>query len=217
MITFYFVRHVETVWNKAGKFQGRTDIRLSGLGEEQAEKAAEWLKLKKLDGIVSSPLIRAARTAEAIAERQGLAVEYDSNLVELSFGQWEGKTFDEINSQWPGMMDEMFHNPGNIELPGGESFKQCQERCMKTIDRLISLGDEKTYAIVSHGAALRTIICGLIHIPLACSWNLALSNASITEVQHYPENLNVLNSLNFTAHLEKKTFDSKEKQPQILR
>jgi len=88
---------------------------------------------------------------------------------------------------------------------------------MKTIDRLISLGDEKTYAIVSHGAALRTIICGLIHIPLACSWNLALSNASITEVQHYPENLNVLNSLNFTAHLEKKTFDSKEKQPQILR
>ena len=213
MITFYLVRHGETVWNKAGKFQGRTDIDLSPLGLKQADKAAEWLKNKKVDSIISSPLIRAAHTAELIAGEQGISIEYDSGLMELSFGQWEGLTFDQINAKWPGMMDQMFRNPDGIELPGGESFNQCQKRCMETMNRLISRKKRKTYVIVSHGAALRTIICGMIHIPLSCSWNLALSNASITEIQHYPGNLNVLNFLNFTAHLEEKNFNSADKQP----
>ena len=128
MITFYLVRHGETVWNKAGKFQGRTDIDLSPLGLKQADKAAEWLKNKKVDSIISSPLIRAAHTAELIAGEQGISIEYDSGLMELSFGQWEGLTFDQINAKWPGMMDQMFRNADGIELPGGERFNQSQKK-----------------------------------------------------------------------------------------
>lgn len=72
---------------------------------------------------------------------------------------------------------------------------------MESISDIIKRGDNKTYAIVCHGAALRTIICGLIQIPLARSWNLALSNASVSQVLIYPGDMNMLYMLNDTSHL----------------
>ena len=201
MITLYLVRHGQTLWNSSGRYQGRTDVALSKKGLAQAEKTASWFQDIHLDGVIASPLQRAAKTAEGIAESHHLALETDENLKELSFGDWEGKTYDEIEKIWPGMIEAMYHDAGTMKLPHGESFKECQERCMKAINGIIQRGDNKTYAIVCHGAALRTIICALIDIPLARSWNLALSNASISEVIIYPGDMNVLYMLNHTEHL----------------
>ena len=207
MITLYLIRHGETEWNQSGRYQGATDVPLSPMGLKQAEKAAAYFKKIPLDGVISSPLSRARATAQGIADTHGLSLELANNLQELCFGDWEGKTFGEIDTLWPGMMSEMYHHPDELRLPHGESFSDCQKRTMAFIDELLQRGDHKTYAIVSHGVALRTIICGLIHIPLACSWNIGLSNASITTIRHYgPEGnmdgMNMLFSLNQTAHLE---------------
>lgn len=201
MITLYLVRHGQTIWNSTGKYQGRTDVPLSDKGLAQAEKTVEWFKNIHLDGVITSPLQRAARTAQGIAETHGLPLEKDDRLMELSFGDWEGKTYQEIEAIWPGMIEVMYHDAGSLKLPHGESFEECQERCMKTIQGLVDRGDNRTYAIVCHGAALRTIICGLIRIPLARSWNLALSNASISQINIYPGDMNMLYMLNSTDHL----------------
>ncbi|MDD6905208.1 MAG: histidine phosphatase family protein, partial [Dialister sp.] len=79
-------------------------------------------------------------------------------------------------------------------------------RTMTFMKELLSRGDHKSYAIVSHGAALRTIICAMIDIPLSRSWNMGLSNASITEIRHFVgennmNDMNMLFSLNQIAHL----------------
>lgn len=95
----------------------------------------------------------------------------------------------------------MYHDAGSLRLPHGESFEDCQKRCMEAVKGILQRGDNKSYAIVCHGAALRTIICALIHIPLARSWNLALSNASISQVNIYPGDMNMLYTLNDTSHL----------------
>ena len=97
-------------------------------------------------------------------------------------------------------------HPDQLRLPHGESFRDCQVRTMAFMKELLSRGDHKSYAIVSHGAALRTVICAMIDIPLARSWNMGLSNASVTEIRHFVgENnmmdMNMLFSLNQTSHL----------------
>lgn len=201
MITLYLVRHGQTIWNSTGKYQGRTDVALSDKGISQAKKTVNRFLSVHLDGVIASPLKRAADTARGIAETHGLPLETDSRLMELSFGDWEGKTYEEIEKIWPGMIEEMYHDAGSLRLPHGESFEDCQKRCMEAVKGILQRGDNKSYAIVCHGAALRTIICGLIQIPLARSWNLALSNASISQVNIYPGDMNMLYTLNDTSHL----------------
>ena len=201
MITLYLVRHGETVWNKAGKYQGTADISLSELGEKQSEKTIQWFQDKKIDKVFSSPLKRAKVTAEGIAFATKASLEIKNDLRELCFGAWEGKTFLEIEEQWPGMIEDMYHNPEDLQIPDGETFRECQIRCMKAINEIISREDNKTYVIVCHGAALRTIICDMIDISLKKSWNMSLSNASISCIQVYPNDMNVLHYLNSTFHL----------------
>ena len=207
MITLYLVRHGETEWNKSGRYQGSTDVALSDMGLAQAEKTAEYFQNIPLDGVISSPLQRAKVTAEGIAKTHGLALETTPALQELCFGDWEGKSFGEIDKLWPGMMDEMYHHPDRLRLPHGESFLDCQKRTMAFIGELLQRGDNKSYVIVSHGAAIRTIICAMLGIPLARSWNMGLSNASVTTIRHYVgeknmADLNMLFTLNQTSHLE---------------
>ncbi|WP_296973317.1 alpha-ribazole phosphatase [uncultured Dialister sp.] len=202
MITLYLVRHGQTVWNSSGRYQGRTDVALSDLGLAQAKQTALWFKDVPLDGVITSPLIRASKTAEGIADIRHLPLEKDDRLKELSFGDWEGKTYDEIEAIWPGMIEAMYHDAGDLQLPHGESFEDCRKRCMEAVHDIIGRGDNKTWTIVCHGAALRTIICSMIHIPLSRCWNLALSNACISAIQVYPGDMNVLYMLNSTDHLK---------------
>ncbi len=207
MITLYLIRHGETEWNKSGRYQGSTDVALSEAGLAQAEKVKEYFRNIPLDGVISSTLSRAKVTAQGIADTHDLPLETTPALKELCFGDWEGKSFSEIDVLWPGMMDEMYHAPDEVRLPHGESFLDCQKRTMAFIKELIARGDNKSYVIVSHGAALRTIICAMMEIPLARSWNMGLSNASITIMRHYVgennmKDMNMLFTLNQTAHLQ---------------
>lgn len=106
MITLYLVRHGQTIWNSTGKYQGRTDVALSDKGISQAKKTVNRFLSVHLDGVIASPLKRAADTARGIAETHGLPLETDSRLMELSFGDWEGKTYEEIEKIWPGMIEK---------------------------------------------------------------------------------------------------------------
>lgn len=201
MITFYFIRHGETTWNKSGRYQGTTDVPLSGLGHLQADLTAKWFENIPLDGVISSSLSRASETAEKIAKPHRLDVEKTDMLQELCFGDWEGLTYDEIESKWPGMINDMYHHPELLRLPHGESFGDLQKRTMAEMANIIHRGDDKSYAVVCHGAAIRAILCGLLNIPLERSWNFSVHNASVTCMIHYPGDRTILSFHNFTGHL----------------
>ena len=202
MITFYFIRHGQTIWNESGRYQGTTDVTLSELGYEQAKKTAERFKDIHLDGIISSTLDRAFQTAKNINQFHQLEIEKNDLLQELHFGEWEGLTYEEIETKWPGMIDEMYHHPENLRLPHGESFSDMQNRAMKMMNDIIGRGDDKTYVIVSHGAAIRTMICGLLGISLEKSWNFSFSNAGVTCMKHYIGDRTILAFHNSTEHLK---------------
>jgi broad specificity phosphatase PhoE len=97
--SFICLRHGATEWNRQGRFQGRTDNPLNDDGIAQAHAAAERLQQVALGQIVSSPLIRALKTAEIIAAAASKTVTVDRGLIELDFGSFEGKPVRETMVQ----------------------------------------------------------------------------------------------------------------------
>jgi broad specificity phosphatase PhoE len=94
--SFYFLRHGQTDWNAAGRFQGHTDVALNALGVSQAHRAAQARAACPIDIIVASPLIRALTTAAIVAERLNQPLFADSALKERHFGAFEGLVVDEV-------------------------------------------------------------------------------------------------------------------------
>lgn len=125
MTKIIFVRHGQTEWNVLGRYQGQTDIALSPLGIEQAEKLAAHFPVDKVEAVYSSDLVRAMTTARCVADRFGLTVEPRPELRELNFGDWEGLTYDEIVAKWPDALNNFFQHPDVLEIPHGESFPSC--------------------------------------------------------------------------------------------
>jgi broad specificity phosphatase PhoE len=93
---FYFLRHGQTDWNLQGKLQGHTDIPLNETGLAQARAAADVLADKSIGIIVSSPLVRALKTAAIVSERIDRPIYIDSQLKERSFGAFEGQILADL-------------------------------------------------------------------------------------------------------------------------
>lgn len=105
------LRHGQSEWNAAGRWQGQADIELTDLGYEQARRASE--KLGMFDAVASSDLRRARMTATFIAEGLGIGLlEADPRLRETDVGEWQGMTHDQIERDWPGYLEAHKRPPG---------------------------------------------------------------------------------------------------------
>jgi probable phosphoglycerate mutase len=141
---FYFLRHGQTGWNLEGRTQGQLDAQLDATGRAQAERAAEILATEPIAHIVSSPLSRARHTAEAVAARHGLTVEFDEGLMECHLGEHQGHPHGEwLARYWTGD-----HDP-----PGGETFAEFAERVWAAMNRAAASGPRTL--IVAHGGLWR--------------------------------------------------------------
>jgi len=105
------LRHGQSEWNAARRWQGQADIALTDLGLEQARRAAD--KLGSFAAIATSDLERARMTAEIIAGSLGMStLPADPRFRETHVGEWQGLTADEIETQWPGYLDSHMRPPG---------------------------------------------------------------------------------------------------------
>lgn len=163
--TIYFVRHGETDWNRAGRFQGQQDIPLNELGQSQARRNGRALKehLPSLElPFLASPMLRTSETMELVREELGLPKDdyaTDARLKEISFGTFEGCTKAEIEAKKAGLSEERRSDKFNFAPPGGESYAMLTERVRGVIDAI-----DRDIVIVSHGGvsrAFRGILQGL--------------------------------------------------------
>jgi broad specificity phosphatase PhoE len=167
----YLVRHGETDWNVAGRWQGHTDVPLNTAGREQARAVAESLRETRLAGIVSSDLSRAVETASIVAVQLGMPVAYvDAALRERAFGPFEGLTSDECvrlhPEAWRAWREE------RLAPAGAEGPKALAARVMAGLRRValdVATG-EAAALVVTHGGALRAAVleaAGAVPPPIA--------------------------------------------------
>ena len=195
------LRHGETPLSTERRFAGRGDIPLTEAGLAQADAAAARLAARgNIDVIVTSPLLRARRTAEAVAKATAAPLEVSDDLAETDFGKWEGMTFAEIQERWP---DELAAWLASVDVapPGGESFAAVTRRVVAALDRLLAAHALKTLVLVSHVTPIKTLACRAMLAPPAAMYRIHLDVASLCEIDWFSDGPAVVRSLNDTGHL----------------
>jgi len=194
------VRHGETVYNAQRRITGHTDIPLSALGEQQAAALGKRLAAEPLVAIVASDLQRARVTAQAIARYHKLPVQEDADLREISFGAWEGATYDEIAARDADLMQRWLDDPTICAPPGGETVIQLRDRVARALERWQTSCPEATVLWVVHGGVIEVLLCHLLGVDLKLRWQFRHENASISEIDLNGESATVVR-LNEVAHL----------------
>ncbi|WP_343317488.1 histidine phosphatase family protein [Arthrobacter sp. TMP15] len=169
-----FWRHGRTSWNAARRFQGQSDIPLDEVGTSQANRAAALLAGKLGSPsemalpvrIVSSDLARAFSTAQALAALTGNEVGVDPRLRETFGGEWEGKTFDEITTDFPDQIHRWQQDEPGIRAGGGETRVEVAQRMVDAIlEEVQLLADGGTLVVTTHGGATRVALAKLLGLP----------------------------------------------------
>ncbi|SRR6266487_4065 len=180
----WLVRHGITRWNSEQRFCGYSDIPLLPEGRRQAQWLARRLSMERIAAIYSSDLLRARRTAEIIAHPHSLQVNITAAWRELSFGDWEGLTYEQIVQRHRRQPD-FFTDPVNVAPPGGESLTDLVRRVQLAFTELVQ-EHEGAIVLVSHGGPLRTLLCGLLGMPLERQWQLCLDLGSLSALDILP-------------------------------
>lgn len=202
MMKLLLIRHGQTDWNLLGKYQGQTDIALSGEGIRQVDLLAQNFPVDTLDIIYTSDLQRALMTAERLAEKFSAPLYADKALRELNFGAWEGLTYQEIAERWPQEVKNLFGAPEKLQIPEGETFLMLQRRAMNKIHEIRAENEGKNVAVVAHGAISKAILTALLHIPLHYVWTLRQDNTAVNILRFDDEFVSV-ELLNGISHLDR--------------
>ncbi len=202
----YLVRHGQSVGNENGNVQGRKrdiDGGLSGLGKRQAALVAARLAEAGLTVLYSSPLPRATETAQFIADACELQIEKRDWLVELSYGELEGRPQAETRRLYPGVYDPRWRQ--NNDIPGGESRSSCYARARAGIDELTAAHDgAETACLVTHGEFLSRLVDALLGMPEAGFPRFTVDNSSVTHLIRSPagsDGLWICRYVGDTSHL----------------
>ncbi|MEU9048145.1 MULTISPECIES: histidine phosphatase family protein [unclassified Kitasatospora] len=160
-----FWRHGQTSWNLESRFQGTTDIELTGQGVLQAQRAARLLSGLHPDLLISSDLERARRTADELAKVTGLDVTHHEGLRETYAGSWQGLTNAEIRERFPEEYAAWAAGEPVRRGGGGELATEVADRSVPVVlAAAAKLPDDGTLVVVSHGGTIRTMLGRLLDL-----------------------------------------------------
>ena len=134
-----------------------------------------------IKAVYTSPLERAFETAEPLARSRGIDPQVVEDLGELRVGEWEGKSFAELEggSEW------LAYNRArsSVRPPGGELTIECQTRMVRTVECLVRAHSEECIAIVSHADPIRLLLCHFLGVPMDLLLRLEIGPASVSAVE----------------------------------
>jgi broad specificity phosphatase PhoE len=175
------IRHGETLWNKEGRVQGTSDVKLSATGKKQAELLALSLKDHLIEAIHASPLKRAYQTAEIINKFHHVDIQIHRDLMEMDQGDFEGLSFKELMAGKKEFLQKWISDPASVKMPNGESLSELQKRAWSAMEEII--GKSQNALIVSHNFTIAAILCRLRNISLAEFRSTCVDTASKTIVR----------------------------------
>jgi broad specificity phosphatase PhoE len=174
------------------------DPPLAPLGTRQGEAVRDVLAAAQLKRVYSSPLRRSVQTASIAAAPHGLTPEPVQALVEADLGRWEGLDWETIRTREP---EEHARFLASLAHPGGESYREVQERASAAIEDLLNRHRDEVVLVVSHHVVLRTYLAGLLGLPPERARELSIPNASISTVVREGGQTRIL-TIADTRHLE---------------
>ncbi|MDO4941400.1 MAG: histidine phosphatase family protein [Lachnospiraceae bacterium] len=188
----YFIRHGKTKENQKRLYYGTMDSGILQESRERLKLHSNWFLQQKFDKVYVSPLPRAVETARVLLPGEDL--QLDSRLEERHFGIFEGKTYQEIVSEYPQQAHEWEEKWMTYEIPKGESFLQVQKRVNDFAGYLKKCRFKKIL-IVSHKGTMIQLMLALLGIPAEQYWKFTLESDCYSKIDYFYGNavLTILN------------------------
>ena len=170
-----FIRH--GLPEGGNRYRGSAiDDPLSELGWRQMWQAmgedSRW------DLVVSSPLIRCRSFAEEFARRHGLDCEIESDLTEVGFGAWEGKTKQQLIAEDRQAFERFYRDPVHGRPQGAEPLADLIARVGRVFDRLVSEQADRRILVVAHAGVMRAVISHVLDLSPRSMYRITINNAA---------------------------------------
>ena len=200
------IRHGETAWNVDTRIQGHLDIALNDTGRWQARQVALALASEPVAAVYTSDLQRAHATAQAVALSTGAPLVADTGLRERSFGHFQGRTFAEIETEFPEDALRWRQRDPHYAPEGGESLLMLRNRIERTVTALARGHVGAQIVMVAHGGVLDVLyrLATRQDIQAPRTWQLA--NAAINRLLWTPDGLTLIGWAD-TQHLDPAAHD----------
>ncbi len=200
------IRHGETLWNVDSRIQGHLDIGLNDTGRWQAERLGMALKDEPMAAIYASDLSRAHDTALAVSRHTGVPVRPEPGLRERSFGEFEGRTFAEIETELPEQAKRWRQRDPTFTPTGGESLLMLEARVLSVAARLAALHPGEQIALFAHGGVMDILYRAATRLDLQAARTWALGNTAINRLLWSPEGFSLVGWAD-VQHLSEGTLD----------
>lgn len=183
MIELVLIRHGETDGNLQPTALGTTDLPLNPRGKRQAQSLARLFGLSSPVAIYSSPLKRAADTANCINEKHHLTIDHVLDLSERDFGVWEGLSVNEIRTSFPEAYEAWQNDPADYVISGGESGQEAFQRHSRCIDTLLKRHEAGSVLVVTHLGAIRNMLAHLLGMGFEGTFRFHIENGAVCRLQ----------------------------------
>jgi len=196
----YLVRHGQVEGHEEKRYNGQVNVPLTQLGREQSARVCDFLADLSLAAVYSSDLDRSHHCAELIAVAHDLTVNSEGSLRELSIGDWEGRTWAELQEAYPDHWQARLRDLVNFQVPGGESLQDAADRIRPTVQKIIKNYPDSEVVLVAHGGANRIILLDAIGAPLDQAFSLEQDYGCVNIIDYFTDGHSVVKLLNGTAH-----------------
>jgi probable phosphoglycerate mutase len=200
------IRHGETAWNVDTRIQGHLNIPLNDTGHWQAERLGQALATENIAAIYASDLSRAHETALYVSRASGIPVVAELGLRERGFGDFEGRTFAEIEIALPDQAERWRKRDPAFAPTGGESLLQVQERVLATVNRLAKAHPGELIVMVGHGGVMDVLYRAATRLDLQAARTWLLGNTAVNRLLWTPEGLSLV-GWSDTQHLSDAVLD----------
>lgn len=192
MIKLYLVRHGDC--KGRGLYIGKgSDVPLSEEGRNQirvlSDTLIQELSGQKIDHLFSSLMKRSMESSQIISDFSNIAVQSILGLEEIYFGEWEGKSYDDIQKQNGLELQEWIKNPVNNCPPGGETIKQLKFRVISSLSFFPAMIDSETQyniILVSHRGPIAILLLHFLDLELDKFWNFKIDRGSLSKLNIHP-------------------------------
>lgn len=202
------VRHGRTAWNRQPgtggvRFRGQADLPLDDFGLQQAAATARYLARRwSVEAVYASPMKRAMQTARPIAEAQGLTAQSFDGLLDIDFGDWQGKSPDDLKEEYPDLLRAWFEIPHTIRFPGGETLDDVRERAVAGLEITVEHHQDQTVAMVGHAVINRVLLCAILGPGNEGFWRLRQDTCAVNVFDVAAGGSATIVVLNDTCHLQ---------------
>jgi alpha-ribazole phosphatase/probable phosphoglycerate mutase len=177
--TIDLLRHGEPLGGR--RYRGQVDDPLSEKGWDDMWYAVSgeppW------QNIISSPLRRCSEFAQALSNRTGIPLRHDERFKELGFGDWEGKSSEQIRALDAHSISRFYHDPIKYRPHGAEALEQFYQRVNSALNDSIIRHPGQHLLIVCHAGVIRAILTRVLSAPLKCMYRITIATASMSRLQ----------------------------------